>query len=224
MAARPAVRLEGLVHGRDALHALHALERLARDNVDAHLVGVDAIDSAQRRVQVIAIRRHALSFQGVGQTPGFECSGLLRSRLRARGRRRLAAPAEGDERARAKEEREARGPRSGAAVGGQRPAAGLAGLMDPRRVIRASYRRFLRSAASAGRARATAETPAGYADRIEEFLGADASHARALTAAYEEARYSDHALGAPLATRARDAVGRLVRRLGGLSARLFGGE
>jgi hypothetical protein len=99
----------------------------------------------------------------------------------------------------------------------------LAGLMDPRRVVRASYRRFLRTAAGAGRARELAETPADYALRLEEFLGDDAAQARELTRAYEEARYSDHVVGAGLAGQARAALGRLVHRLGGLSARLFGG-
>lgn len=97
-----------------------------------------------------------------------------------------------------------------------------AGLLDPRRAIRAHYRRFLRTAADAGQGRNVAETPAVFALRMEEFLGADAEQARALTRAYEEARYSDHIVSAGLAARAQAAVWRLMNRIGGRSARLFG--
>lgn len=129
----------------------------------------------------------------------------------------------GEERIRPVSEAAAR--REGRAAGGvvAGAAAAMTGLMDPRRIVRASYRRFLRTAAHAGQARSVAETPAEYARRLEAFLGADADPAQALTRAYEEARYSDHAVGAPLAAQARGALARLLRRLGGLSARLFGG-
>ncbi len=83
-----------------------------------------------------------------------------------------------------------RGP-EGAAVPRSRPESWL----DPRRAVRAAYRRYLVSGAASGLPRAAPETPADYAHRLRAELGPAASEAGRLTSAYEEARFSDHRIG-----------------------------
>ncbi len=114
--------------------------------------------------------------------------------------------------------------RHGVGDGGA-PAGGpglLAGLMDPRRIVRAAYRRFLRAAAGSGYRREPAESPDAYQRRLGPILDVQADEAQSLTRAYEEARYSDHPVDQSLAQLARQALQRLLRNLSGFGARIWG--
>jgi hypothetical protein len=122
--------------------------------------------------------------------------------------------------------REPRLPRSGTpdrSGPGRTPAAGTGGLPwglgDPRRRIRAAFRRYLRQVAAAGMPRRPQETPAVLLRRIEPQLPSAAAEATLLTHAYEEARFSDHAIPRPWAARAVEAARRTLAALRGLARR-----
>jgi hypothetical protein len=65
-------------------------------------------------------------------------------------------------------------------------------LLDPRAAVRATYRRFLREMAAAGRPRPGHLSPRAFARDLGEGE-ADGGAVAGLTTAYELARYSDHA-------------------------------
>lgn len=110
-------------------------------------------------------------------------------------------------------------PPSGADPGGpervgHRPG-GLATLTDPRLAVRAAYRRYLRAAHAAGHGRAPAESPAAHLRRLGPLLEHAAPDARALTAGYQEARFSAHPIPAAGLPGLRAALRRLLRLLRG---------
>lgn len=107
------------------------------------------------------------------------------------------------------------GATAAAAGAGPASAAGLGWRGDPRRLIRAAYRRFLREAAAAGHARGPGQTPARYETAVSGELGdsAAAGEAALLTRAYEEARYSRHAIKDERLPPVRAAVERLLQAL-----------
>ncbi len=86
-------------------------------------------------------------------------------------------------------------------------------LLDPRRAVRASYRRLLRHAAGAGVARAPGESPARFELQVAERVGGAAPDAAALTRAYEEARYSHHPIARQRVPLVRAALDRILRAL-----------
>ena len=95
------------------------------------------------------------------------------------------------------------------------PSAGrsVVGGFGARRAVRAAYRRFLRDARVSGQERSAAETPADFARRLEPVLQGGAGAAADLTQAYEEARFSDHAIGRQSLPWVRQALARAVAAL-----------
>jgi len=100
----------------------------------------------------------------------------------------------------------------GTAHGG-RATGWLAALTDPRLAVRAAYRRYLRAAAAAGHARAAAESPTAYLQRMRPVVATAEPEARDLTTTYEQARYSGHPVAPIGVARVREALARLLRLL-----------
>lgn len=94
---------------------------------------------------------------------------------------------------------------------GPSPGNGL--WLDPRRAVRAAYRRYLQGGAAAGRGKESSETPAEYARRLGADLGGAAAEVHRLTSAYEEARFSDHRILGSLAAAAISAMRRTLAAL-----------
>lgn len=96
--------------------------------------------------------------------------------------------------------------------GGRRLRGGAAAS---RAGVRQAYRRLLRGARRRGWARPPAHSARRFGDRLAPRVGHAQGDLRALTALYEEARYSDHALGRGVAARASAYARATIRGLRG---------
>jgi hypothetical protein len=108
-----------------------------------------------------------------------------------------------------------RAPAPGALAAASAPGAVEAplGLLDPRRAVRASYRRLLRQAAASGLSREPGDTPARFAAVLAPAAGEAAADVADLTRTYEEARYSHHPVPRRVVPVVRAALDRILHVL-----------
>jgi Domain of unknown function (DUF4129) len=96
--------------------------------------------------------------------------------------------------------------REALAAGAREAIEEIAIPADPRAAVLAAYARMEAALARAGLGRRPSEAPREYLARFEAALGIDPRPAERLTALFERARFSPHAIGEPLRAEALDAL------------------
>jgi hypothetical protein len=96
--------------------------------------------------------------------------------------------------------------REALAAGAREAIEEIAIPADPRAAVLAAYARMEAALARAGLGRRPSEAPREYLTRFEAALGIDPRPAERLTALFERARFSPHAIGEPLRAEALDAL------------------
>lgn len=106
-------------------------------------------------------------------------------------------------------------PREPLAEGAREAIEEIAIPADPRAAVLAAYARMEAALARAGLGRRASEAPREYLARFEAALAVDPRPAERLTALFERARFSPHAIGEPLRAEALDALRALRAQLEG---------